>query len=386
MRIFFSAGEPSGDLHGANLVRAIQGIDPGVECVGFGGDKMAQAGCRLDYPLCNLAVSGFAPVLAQIHQFLDLVLRTDRAFQRRRPDALVLIDFPGFNWWMARRAHRLGIPVFYFVPPQIWAWARWRVNKMRRWVDHVLCSLPFEETWYRERGVDSHYVGHPYFDELPGQKLDSEFLSTQRARPGTIIGILPGSRNVELTANLPTLIRAARRIHVARPETRFLAACYKPSHKNRVQAALRGNDASFIEAHVGATPEIIEVAHSCMTVSGSVSLELLYRARPSVVTYRANPVPLFLSRFMRKCPYITLVNLLAEQELFPEFLSDRCEAKGVSERILGWLEDQGSWQSLKDKLHELRYRVAQPGACERGARYILDHVTTKVASPATRAA
>src|SRR5438105_9128447 len=190
MRIFLCAGEPSGDLHGANLIASLRQHYPGVECVGFGGERMERAGCRLLYPLCQLAVMWFARVLANAPLFLELISRADRFFRHQRPDAVVLIDYPGFNWWLARRAHFHGIAVFYFVPPQLWAWASWRVNKMRRFIDHVLCSLPFEEPWYRARGVNAEYVGHPFFDELPRQELDAGFLDRERRQPGTLIGIL----------------------------------------------------------------------------------------------------------------------------------------------------------------------------------------------------
>src|SRR5262245_24549663 len=194
MRIFLSAGEPSGDLHGASLIQALRHRDPGIECVGFGGERMEAAGCRLLYPLCQLAIMGFLRVLPGIPTFYRFLRHADGFFRERRPDALVLIDYPGFHWWLARRAHAHGIPVFYFVPPQLWAWAGWRVRKMRRWVDHVLCNLPFEESWYRARNVQAHCVGHPYFDELSRQQPDARFAAEQRARSGLIIGLLPGSR------------------------------------------------------------------------------------------------------------------------------------------------------------------------------------------------
>src|SRR6476660_9768645 len=182
MRIFFSVGEPSGDVHGANLIRSLQAIEPSLECVGFGGDLMAAAGCDHLFPLCNHAVMGFSSVLAALPQFMGLISQADRYFRHQRPDAVVLIDYPGFNWWIARRAHYHGIPVFYFVPPQLWGWAGWRVEKVRKWVDHVLCSLPFEEQWYHDRGITgARYVGHPFFDELPRQRLDQAFLDEQRA-------------------------------------------------------------------------------------------------------------------------------------------------------------------------------------------------------------
>jgi lipid-A-disaccharide synthase len=371
MRIFVCAGEPSGDVHGANLVRTLRRLRPDVECVGFGGERMEAAGCRLLYPLCRLAVMWFLRVLANAHVFLDLLSRADRFFRHHRPDAVVLIDYPGFNWWLARRAHFHGIPVFYFVPPQLWGWAGWRVGKMKRWVDHVLCTLPFEEAWYAERGVAAHYVGHPYFDELPAQRLDSAFVARERARPGPVVALLPGSRTQEVENNLPTLVRAAARVHAHRPDARFLVACFKESQRAYVEryASSRG---VAIEAHVGRTPEIIELAHACVAVSGSVGLELLYRVKPTVVVYRIGKLDLKVCRWFMTSRYISLVNLLAGRELFPEFLTDRCEAESVSGHVLRWLEDPTAYEAACRELAELRDDVARPGACEQAARYVLD--------------
>jgi lipid-A-disaccharide synthase len=382
MHIFISAGEPSGDLHGANLIRALRHFHPEIQCVGFGGEKMASAGCRLLYPLCELAVMWFARVFARAPLFLQLLSQADRYFRHQRPDAVIVIDYPGFHWWLARRAHFHGIPVFYFVPPQLWAWAGWRVKKMRRWVDHVLCALPFEEPWYRSRGVSAHYVGHPYFDELSEQALDGQFLAHQRARAGTIIGLLPGSRDQEVERNLSTLIRAAHLIHTARPETRFLVACFKPSHQQDVQSyldrfAAAGSGVLPIETCVGQTPEIIELSHSCIAVSGSVGLELLYRQCPSVVLYRIGRIDLKVGRFFMTTPYVSLVNMLAGRELFPEFLTDRCEADAIACHVLGWLNESEKYQELRRELQELRDRVGQPGACERAAEFIFSKLSRK---------
>jgi lipid-A-disaccharide synthase len=385
MLIFISAGEPSGDLHGANLVRIFKRIHPNIACVGFGGEKMEAAGCRLLYPLCQLAVMWFARVLARAPLFLELLSRADRYFRHQRPDAVILIDYPGFHWWLARRAHFHGIPVFYFVPPQLWAWAGWRVKKMRRWVDHVLCALPFEEAWYRSRGVAAHYVGHPYFDELPQQQLNKDFLD-KHIGAGPIIGLLPGSRNQEVERNLPSLIRSAALIHAGRPETRFLVACFKLSHQRHVETYLNGLAAMRsgalatlpIEVCVGRTPEIIELSQACIAVSGSVGLELLYRGRPSVVLYRIGRIDLQVSKLFITAPYISLVNMLAEKELFPEFLTDRCEAKAIAGHILSWLNEPKKHQALCDELKDLRTRVAEPGACERAARFVLSKIDKEV--------
>lgn len=375
MRIFICAGEPSGDIHGSNLVRTLQQMHPGVECVGFGGDLMAAAGCKLLYPLCRLAVMWFARVLANAPTFLSLLSKADRYFRHQRPDAVVLIDYPGFNWWIARRAHFHGIPVFYFVPPQLWGWGGWRVEKMRRFVDHVLCTLPFEEAWYRERGVRAHYVGHPFFDELPRQRLDEGFLEQQRASGQPVIALLPGSRTQEVQRNISTMVRAAAKIHAVRPDVRFLVASFRPHQRQMVDDYLAKHPGLPIETHVGRTPEIVNLAHACIAVSGSVSLELLYRTKPTVIVYRIGKLDLKVCNFFKKSRFITLVNLLADKESFPEFLTDHCQAGSVADHVLGWLNDPEKYAAVRDELNQLRRQVAEPGACERTAQFILENVT-----------
>jgi lipid-A-disaccharide synthase len=332
---------------------------------------MAEAGCNLIYPLCNLAVMGFSRVFNHLQTFQRLLLQAERRFHKGRPDAVVLIDYPGFHWWLARVAHKQGIPVFYFVPPQLWAWAGWRVHKMRRWVDHVLCSLPFEENWYRSRGVAARYLGHPYFDELSRQKLNEAFVTDQVERPGVVIALLPGSRRQELELNLTTLLNAATAIHAARPDSRFLVACLKREHQGQAEGCLE-NYRFPVEVHAGFTPEIIHLAKVCIAVSGSVGLELLYHRKPSVVVYRAHWFPLFLARFMQTCPYISLVNLLANKELLPEFLSYRDQSRNVAERVLFWLNREEAYQETCRELGQLKEGYCSPGACQRAAEYIVE--------------
>jgi lipid-A-disaccharide synthase len=370
MRIFISAGEPSGDIHGANLARALQRARPGIECVGFGGAQMEAAGCGLLYPLCDLAVVGLWRVLTNLGKFHRLLDDATRYFREQRPDAVVLIDYPGFHWWLAKAARREAIPVSFFVPPQLWAWAGWRVKRMRASVDHVLCNLPFEETWYKERGVAVHYVGHPYFDDLARQQPDSAFISEQQSPSGSIIGLLPGSRTQEVEHNLPILIGAARHIHTARPDTRFLVASFRAAHQQYIIERVR--DCGLpIDVCVGRTPEIIELAHSCIAVSGSVGLELLYRGKPSVVVYRINPLFRVLGQILVNAPYISLVNLLADKELYPEYVTCGDPSVDVAGHVLRWLNEPRSYDAVCDELTELRGKVALPGACDRAAEFLL---------------
>src|SRR5438105_2819435 len=201
MHIFISAGEPSGDLHGASLARALRELHPEVTLAAFGGERMRAAGCDLLYPLADHAIMGLGGVVRALPAMVRLLKRMAADFDRRRPDAVVLIDYPGFHWHVAKRAKGLGVPVVSFVPPQIWAWLSHRVRKVRANFAEVLCSLPFEEGWYRQRGVAARYVGHPYFDELAAQRLDEGFLAEQRRRGGPVVAILPGSRQGEIDSN-----------------------------------------------------------------------------------------------------------------------------------------------------------------------------------------
>jgi lipid-A-disaccharide synthase len=370
MHVFISAGEPSGDLHGANLIRELRALDPTIRISGFGGDKMAAAGCHLLHNLCNHSVMWLLHVIKQIFTFLDLLNQAEAFFNEHRPDVIVVIDYPGFHWKLAQRAKKLGIPVVYFVPPQIWAWAQWRVKKMRRLMTHVLSCLPFEHDWLRKRGVPSTYIGHPYFDELDAQPLDADFIAAERAKPGRIIGILPGSRNQEVARNIPEMLRAARRVHRDEPSARFLIAAF-----NEPQAELARYVAQQwqmpVEVCVGRTPEIIALAECCVAVSGSVSLELMNRRVPAVIVYRVRRLDLRIGRLLKKVPFITLVNLLAQKEIYPEFLTDRDPSKQVAAQLLDFLRNPERVATIRQELAALCAEVAKPGACAQAARFIV---------------
>jgi lipid-A-disaccharide synthase len=370
MHLFISAGEPSGDLHGANLVRALKERDPGVVVAGFGGERMTAAGAKLLYPLTDLAVMWIGRVLMHLPTFFRLAREAKEYFEREKPDAVVLIDYPGFHWHIAKRARAAGIPVYYFVPPQLWAWAGWRVKKMRANVDTVLTAMTFEDDWYRDRGVMTHYVGHPYFDDLAAQRLDANFMFNERRDPRRIVAILPGSRNQEVSGNLPLMLKAAERIHREHPGVRFLVAAFKESQASLIRDAVKPL-ALPITVHVGRTPEVIELAEACIAVSGSVSLEMLYRRKPAVIVYRGGLILRTLAKMMMTCKYITLVNLLADEELYPEFRTTRDDEPQVAECVLKWLKDSMVKAECVAKLTALRNRVAVPGACERAAELLL---------------
>jgi lipid-A-disaccharide synthase len=393
MKIFFSVGEPSGDLHGANLIKELRQASPGIECVGYGGPKMAAAGAQLHADLTQLAVMWILRVLMNLHHFWRLLRRAGDYFRDQRPDAVVLIDYPGFNWWIARAAKKYGIPVFYYGVPQMWAWAPWRVRKMRRLVDHVLCKLPFEADWYRARNCHATYLGHPYFDELERQQLDQAFCDAQSCRPGRLVTILPGSRTQEVAKNLQGFVAAAGRIHGSVPDARFAIASFNEKQAAMAREQIAGLDIP-IEVFVGRTPELIRLSYGCLACSGSVSLELLYHAKPTVILYRVGWFPYTLARrFFIKVKFITLVNLLAADDpflrggarydpraaaddgvLFPEHLTYEDRAPQIARQIIRWLTDEASYQSRVRELEELKRQHAVSGASHRAAAYILQHL------------
>lgn len=403
MTIFFSVGEPSGDLHGANLIRSLRQRRPEWQFVGYGGPRMAAAGCHLHADLTQLAVMWIARVLINLHTFIGLLMQANRYFRDSPPDAVILIDYPGFNWWIARRAKAHGIPVFYYGTPQVWAWASHRVKKMRRFVDHVLCKLPFEERWFRERGCRATYVGHPYFDELQSRQLDDVFVRRIAAGGGPLVTILPGSRTQEVTANSETFIRAAAIVARSVPGVRFAVAAFKPSQAELVRQAARDSNVP-IEVYVDRTPELIHAADCCLACSGSVSLELLYHAKPSVILYRVTRFGYFIQSQFRRVRYITLVNLLTAEDpftgrpagiydpadprdahvLMPEYLSRDDRSEQLAGHCIEWLTDPAARARRSAELAKLRDRCGQGGASGRAADYIvgaLQPCAPEVAAP-----
>ena len=395
VNIFFSVGEPSGDLHGANLIRALRQQSPGIACRGFGGPRMAAAGCELLTDLTEYAVMGLVPALRHLPRFWQFYRRARSELRRQRPDAVVLIDYPGFNWWVARAARACDVPVFYYGVPQLWAWAPWRVRKLRRLVDHVLCKLPFEAAWFRERGCRATYVGHPYFDQLAEQTErertgDRHVRCGGREQDGPLVVILPGSRMQEVTRNFPWFVRTASRIREMVPTARFAVASFN-DRQAEVARRLLATTELPAEVLVGRTAELIRASQVCLACSGSVSLELLYFTKPSLILYRASRLPLAIAtRLFLRVRFITLVNLLAsadpflskgetycstvaqaEDVPFPEYLTSTDPSEAMAERVSGWLLDEAIYAARVARLAELKARYAATGASRAAAAYVL---------------
>lgn len=388
MNIFFSAGEPSGDSHGARLVQQLQRMRPDVRCVGFGGPQMDRAGCRLLHDMTPLAVMFLWRVLVRLPTFWRLLRQATDYFREHRVDAVVLIDYPGFNWCLARRAKRFGIPVFYYGAPQIWAWATWRVCKLRRLIDYTLCQLPFEPVWYAERHCAAHYVGHPFFDEENGESLDQAFLQSLD-RNAKYLVLLPGSRRGEVETNAECFIQVAEIVRAHDPSIRVAAACYNEEQADHMREQARQMRAS-IDVFVGRTPELIHRAFACVACSGSVSLQLMAHRKPSVIYFQISRSTWLLKQLLMRVKYITLVNLLwtsdirrrtwrtfdpdasrAERVPMPEYLTTRPCPERLAAHVLRWFSDDSARAATVDQLDRLARQFAVPGATRRAAQFIV---------------
>ena len=395
MRIYFSVGEPSGDLHASNLIRHLKSHDPSIECVGYGGPKMKAAGCEIHYDLTQLAVMFIWEALKKLRFFFSLVDRADEYFESNSVDAVVLIDYSGFNWWIAKKAKKRGIPVFYYGVPQVWAWGPWRIRKIRKYVDHVLCKLPFEESWFSKRNCRATYVGHPYFDQLQGQEYDDAFLSDLKQDGRRMLTLLPGSRNQEVKNNLPTLAEAATIVVEQIPGLRVAVACYNQHQlelARQIIAELPPEEvnSSAIELFVERTPELMKSSEVCLACSGSVSLELMYHRKPTVIVYKTSRMVMLAQSVMLRTRFITLVNLIgansikanswraydpdapdAEPAVMPEYLTCGNRATQAAAHLINWLSDESKLNEKKEWLDRLAVEYAKPGATRRAAEYLM---------------
>ena len=391
MRVFLSAGEPSGDHHAALLVHALRAARPDVECVGLGGPHMEAAGCRLVADMTRLAVMWFLRVLLNIHRFVDLARRAERSFLDARPDICVLVDFPGFHWWLAWRAKRHGIPVVFYCPPQVWAWAQWRVAKMRRLVDHVLSALPFEHEWFAAQGLRSTLVGHPFFDEL-----DVTPATPDRSAAAPLVLLLPGSRGQEIESTLGTLLGAAATIRRRVPGCRLAVGALHDRHARRVEAMLAADPVARglgIEIHAGRTRRLIGEATAAIACSGSVSLELLAARVPTVIVYRISGLAYVVQSWFRRARFITLVNLLAcrapvgavqpvawppamvppadPEAVYPEYLAVQDPADRAAAHVVEWLVDPAARRQVVERIEAVATDVVRGGSAERAAAAVL---------------
>ena len=370
-------GEASGDMHGARLVQAICALNPSLSFAGMGGIELERAGVTMLFDAAKIAVVGATEVLSHLGDILQARRILLAHMQKERPDLLILIDYPDFNLLLAAKAKKLGIPILYYISPQIWAWRSNRVHTIRRLADRVVVILPFEQEFYARYGYQVDFVGHPLADTVQPGLDRPEFVARYGLDPKKkLIGLLPGSRRKEIASLLPSFLEAANLLNRAYPgRYTFLipqASTIDRSvlDQNGLQQYQHTLDIRVLSQDRYALMAACDVA---VAASGTVILELALVNTPTVVTYRTSPLTYFLGRLLiRKLQFFSLVNLIGDRAIVPELLQGAVTAKRIAQELTSLLEDQTARNAMLTGLEEVRQLLGGPGASARVAAIALD--------------
>ena len=375
--IMIAAGEASGDMHGAALVRELRALRPNLAFSGMGGRDLEAAGVELLADAARLAVVGVVEVLGRLPDILKARRALIRRMRERRPVLLILIDFPDFNLWLARAAKKLGIPILYYISPQIWAWRKGRVHSIGRLADHVAVILPFEAELYARHGYRAAFVGHPLLDRARPELDADAFREKYGIAPGTqLVGILPGSRRNEIRSLLPIFLEAASLVQERAPKRRRVFLIPLAStvsvgllEENGLTAYRERLDARVIDAD---RYSLMAACTAVLAASGTATLELALLGTPTVAAYRlARHTYLLAKIIIRTLPFFTLPNLILNRAVIPELLQDAVTPENLAARLLPLLEDGETRREMSAGLAAVRARLGEPGAARRTAELAL---------------
>lgn len=371
-RVFIVAGEASGDLHGGNLVQSMSAMDDSVFFQGVGGWHMRQAGVRLLCDVASMGVVGLSEVARQLIIICKVFQKSVNVLRSWRPDLLILIDYPDFNLLLARKARRLGIRVMYYISPQVWAWRSGRIKTIRRLVDKMVVTLPFEELMYRQAGVNASFVGHPLLDVV-AVRAPEDLSRSPCLNPGEdrLVGLLPGSRQGELRALLPVMLDAAEILLARVPGIRFLMPLASTVGPEQVDPYLQGRKlpVTIIERN---THEVMQACEVIVAASGTVTLEAAILGTPMVVIYKLHPLTFWLARRLIEVEHVALANIVAGERVAPELLQEEANAERVAREVRAILEDPRRKAWIKERLSRVRERLGTPGASARAAAIALE--------------
>ncbi len=370
--IMIVAGEASGDLHGAALAQHLGRLAPSVSLSGMGGSRMAEAGVGLLSDVSRLAVVGVMEAVGRLPGLYRAYRGLVGQLKERPPRAVVLIDFPEFNLRLARTAKRLGVPIVYFIPPQVWAWRSGRARLIARLATRVLVAFPFEVPLYESAGARVEFVGHPLLDRLtspPSRRQAREGLGV--AADATLVGLLPGSRKEEVERLLPEMAGAAARIAEARPDAQFVLALAPTADRDLVSALVAASPLK-ISVVSGATYEAMAASDALLVASGTATLEAALIGTPMVVCYRVSRLSEAMGRLLIRIPWISLVNIVAGRAVVPELLQDGATAGRMAKEALALLASSSACEAQRAAFAEIRRTLGGAGVGERAARSVLE--------------
>ncbi len=370
-RIMIVTGEASGDLHGANLLRALRSKVSDMEVCGMGGPELASLGVEILYDAAKVSVVGVFEVFSHLKDIISAQRVLRRRLATHHPDLLILIDLPDFNLLLAKKAKKLGIPVFYYISPQVWAWRSGRVKTIRDRVDKIGVILPFEEEFFRQRGIDAEYVGHPLLDTVVTSTTKEQFYTQQQIPLDTrCIGLLPGSRKREVFSLLPDFLEAGRILQSATTEKLVFLVPQASTITTRDLEEAGINEArKHLDIRI-VQEERYNMMAACAAVvaaSGTVTLELAILEVPMVVAYKLAPLSYVLGRLLVKVKYFSLVNLIAGYPAVPELLQAEVTPKRIAEELTAILFKPEKRQGMIDVLRDVKEKLGSAGASEKAA-------------------
>jgi lipid-A-disaccharide synthase len=380
--IFISAGEESGDLQGANLVRALKGLRPQLAFRGLGGKKMRAEGVETLSDIGQMGGIGLTGVLGGFFHHWRVYRALADDLRRGKYCAAILIHYPMFNLLLAKVCRKAGVPVFFFIGPQVWAWRKGRLKEIRKTVDKMFVILPFEEPIYRQAGIDVEFVGHPFIEQARPTQSREEARREFGLQPGVkTVGLLPGSRKSEIDRLLPVMLRAAGKLKAALGQCQFLLPIADSIPPEYIHARLQGAPVA-VRTVVGKTYDVMNACDFLFCCSGSATLEAGLIGCPMVIIYRFNPITFWFGRRLVHIKYFGLINIVAGEELAPELLQGEVTPERMVHEALAILTQPERERALRQQLAQVRQSLGPPGVAGRLADRILAHLGPIAADPA----
>lgn len=370
-KILLVAGEVSGDLHGAHLVDAIHRVDPEVQFLGVGGEELKKSGMKLLYPAHSLSVVGITEVFIKLRSILKALRQLKKSLEQERPDLVLLIDFPDFNFRLAQIAHRRRIPILYYISPQVWAWRPNRVKGIARVVKKMIVLFPFEVSLYEAAGVDVEWVGHPLLDIVkPAFPKEVAFQKFGLDPHRKTVGLLPGSRIHEVERLFPSLLASAHLLQKEIPELQFIVPLAPGLPKTILSSYLKKNSVPLIVVE-GFNYDVMNLSDLLITASGTATLEGAILGKPMIIIYRVSFLSYWIGRALIRVDHIGLVNLVAGKEVAPELIQKEVHPQRIAEEALLILRDPILSRKMTESMAEVRKKLGLPGAAQRAAHIVL---------------
>ena len=370
-RVFISSGEASGDLHAAGLISELKKLNPDLDFWGLGGDRLASQGVEILFHISRLSTMGFAEVVRRLPFFRRVFKAVIRRFESERPDAAILVDYPGMNFRFAERLNDLGIPFVYYILPQVWAWHKSRIEKMKRWNAKFISILPFEPKFYAEHGLDVEFFGHPLVDLAKTDILPEDFRQSLNIESGEkLIALLPGSRTQEIDRILPVMLSGLEPVC---QEFRNIRAVCRPADRSQNSIYARIIDASGAGAEIynGALYSLLTAADLTLVTSGTATVETAICNSPAIVLYRTNPLTYMIAKRLVTINNIAMANIIAGETVYPELIQGNASPRKLTSEILRFLRDGKYSDSIRFKISKVSMLLGEKGAYKRAARRAL---------------